>query len=80
MKRQEYWLDKSYKDIRHQSYIYILYNGFLWKRLMRRDGMTLKVIDDLKIKYKIFGEFHNISWTGYRSVWATYTKIKECYL
>ena len=31
MKRQIGWMDKTFKDIRHQSYGYLLKDGFLWK-------------------------------------------------
>jgi len=39
LKRQEGWLDKTFKDIRHQSYDYLLRDGFLWKRPKRKDGV-----------------------------------------
>ena len=32
LKRQEGWMDKAFKDIRHQSYGYLLRDGFLRKR------------------------------------------------
>lgn len=79
LKRQEGWLDKTFKDIRHQSYGYLLRDGFLWKRAKRTDGMPLRVVDDSETKIQVLKEFHDTLWAGHRGVWATYTKIKERY-
>lgn len=46
-----------FKDIRHQSYNYLLRDRFLWKRPKKRDGMPLKVVDDLRTKHNVLGEF-----------------------
>lgn len=72
-------LNKIFKDIRHQSYNYLLCDGFLRKKPKRRDDLPLIVVDNLETKYKVFGEFHNTLWAGHREVWTTYTKIKEYY-
>lgn len=79
LKRQEGWMDKTFKDIRHQSYSYLLRDGFLWKRPKRKDGVPLRVIDDAETKNQILKEFHDTSWAGHRGIWATYNKIKERY-
>ena len=79
LKRQEGWMDKTFKDIRHQSYGYLLRDGFLWKRPKRKDGVPLRVIDDTETKNQILKEFHDTSWAGHRGIWATYNKIKERY-
>src|SRR5450759_1456029 len=42
LKRQEGWMDKTFKNIRHQSYGYLLRDGFLWKRPKRTDGVPLR--------------------------------------
>jgi hypothetical protein len=77
LKRQEGWMDKTFKDIRHQSYGYLLRDGFLWKRPKRNDGVPLRVIGDTETKNQILKEFHDTSWAGHRGIWATYNKIKE---
>lgn len=59
LKRQEDWADKTFKDIRHQSYGYLLRDGVLWKLPKRKDGVLLKVIGDGDSKTQILGEFHN---------------------
>jgi len=79
MKRQDDWMDKTFKDIRHQSYGYLLKDGFLWKRPNRGDKVPLRVVGDLDTKTKVLKEFHDTLWAGHRGVWATYTKIKERY-
>ena len=79
LKRQEGWMDKTFEDIRHQSYRYLLRDGFLWKRAKRADELPLKVIDDSETKIQVLKEFHDALWAGHRGVWATYTKIKERY-
>ena len=79
LKRQEGWMDKAFKDIRHQSYGYLLRDGFLWKRAKWVDELPLRVVDDSEIKTQVLKEFHDALWVGYREVWATYTKIKERY-
>ena len=79
LKRQEGWLDKTFKDIRHQSYGYLLRDGFLWKRPKRKDGVPLRVVDDSETKNQILKEFHDTLWAGHRGIWATYHKIKERY-
>jgi hypothetical protein len=79
LKRQEGWMDKTFKDIRHQSYGYLLRDGFLWKRPKRKDGVPLRVIGDTETKNQILKEFHNTSWAGHRGIWATYNRIKERY-
>jgi hypothetical protein len=70
-------MDKTFKDIRHQSYGYLLRDGFLWKRPKRKDGVPLRVIGDTETENQILKEFHNTSWAGHRGIWATYNKIKE---
>ena len=79
LKRQEGWMDKAFKDIRHQSYGYLLRDGFLWKRAKRADELPLRVVDDFETKIQVLKEFHDALWAGYRGVWTTYTKIKEKY-
>ena len=79
LKRQDGWLDKTFKDIRHQSYGYLLRDGFLEKREKRADEMPLRVVGDSETKTKVLEEFHDTLWVVHRGVWATYTKIKECY-
>jgi hypothetical protein len=79
MERQESWLDKTFKDIRHQSYGYLLKDGVLWKRTKRLGEMPLRVVGDFETKTKVLQEFHDTLWAGHRGVWATYTKIKERY-
>ena len=79
MKRQDDWMDKTFKDIRHQSYSYLLKDGFLWKRPKRSDMDPLRVVGDLDTKSKVLKEFHDTLWAGHRGIWATYTKIKERY-
>jgi Integrase zinc binding domain/RNase H-like domain found in reverse transcriptase/Reverse transcriptase (RNA-dependent DNA polymerase) len=79
LKRQDCWLDKTFKDIRHQSYDYLLRDGFLWKRPKRKDGVPLRVVGDLESKNQILKEFHDTLWAGHRGIWATYNKIKERY-
>lgn len=41
--------------------------------------MPLRMVDDLRTKYKVVGSFHDILWIKRREIWSTYTKIKECY-
>jgi hypothetical protein len=79
MKQQEGWTDKTFKDIRHQSYGYLLKEGFLWKRAKKNGEMPLRVVGDSETKTQILKEFHDTLWAGHRGVWATYTKIKERY-
>ena len=79
LKRQEGWMDKTFKDIRHQSYGYLLRDGFLWKRAKRTDELPLRVVDDSETKTQVLKEFHDALWASHRGVWATYTKIKERY-
>jgi hypothetical protein len=79
MKRQAGWMDKTLKNIRHQSYGYLLKDGFLWKRAKKIDEMPLRVVGDPKTKTQVLKEFHDSLWAGHRGVWATYTKIKERY-
>lgn len=79
LKRQEGWMDKTFKDIRHQAYGYLLRDGFLWKRAKRADELPLRVVDDSETKTQVLKEFHDALWAGHRGVWATYTKIKERY-
>ena len=79
LKRQKGWMDKAFKDIRHQSYGYLLLDGFLWKRAKRADKLPLRVVDDSETKTQVLKEFHDALWTDHRGVWATYTKIKERY-
>ena len=79
MKRQEDWMDKTFKDIRHQSYGYLLKEGYLWKRAKRLDEVPLRVVGDSETKTQVLKEFHDTLWVGHRGIWATYTKIKERY-
>jgi Integrase zinc binding domain len=79
LKKHDDWLEKTFKDIRHQSYEYLLKEGYLWKRPKQRDGAPLRVVDDGVSKQAILKEFHDSLWVGHRGVWATYTKIKERY-
>ena len=79
MRQQGGWTDKTFKDIRHQSYGYLLREGFLWKRAKRTGEVPLRVVGDSKIKAEVLKEFHDTLWAGHRGVWATYTKIKERY-
>ena len=79
LRRQEGWLDKTFKDIRHRSYNFLLRDGFLWKRPKRKDGVPLRVVDDTETKNQVLKEFHDTLWAGHRGVWATYHKIKERY-
>ena len=79
LRKQEGWMDKTFKDIRHQSYGYLLRDGFLWKRPKRKDGVPLRVIGDMETKNQILKEFHDTFWAGHRGIWATYNKIKERY-
>ena len=50
LKRQERWMDKTFKNISHQFYGYFLQDGFLWKRAKRADELPLRVVDDSKTK------------------------------
>jgi hypothetical protein len=59
LKRQEGWMDKTFKDIKHQSSGYLLRDGFLWKRPKRKDGVPLRVIGDTETKNQILKEFHD---------------------
>ncbi len=79
LKRQEGWMDKTFKDIRHQSYGFFLKDGFLWRRAKKTGEMPLRVVGDSDTKAKVLKEFHDTLWAGHRGVWATYTKIKERY-
>ena len=79
LRRQEGWMDKTFKDIRHQSYGYLLKDAFLWKRPKRNDGVPLRVIGDMETKNQILKKFHDTFWAGHRGIWATYDKIKERY-
>ena len=79
LKRQEGWMDKTFKDIRHQSYEYLLRDGFLWKRAKRVDEFSLRVIDDSETKILVLKEFHDALWAGHKGIWPTYTKIKKSY-
>ena len=79
LKRQEGWMDNAFKDIRHQSYGYLLRDRILWKRAKRADELPLRVVDDSETKTQVLKEFHDDLWAGHRGVWATYTKIKERY-
>ena len=79
LKRQEGWMDKTFKDIRHQSYGYLLRDGILWKRAKKTDELPLRVVDDSETKTQVLKEFHDALWVGHRGVWATYTKIKKRY-
>ena len=72
-------MDKTFKNIRHQSYGYLLRDGFLWKRTKRVDELPLRVVDDSKTKSQIHKEFHDALWASHRGVWATCTKIKKRY-
>lgn len=75
----EGWTDESFKQIRHQSYGYLLHDGYLWKRLKQRDGVPLRVVNDVHTKEQILTELHDGLWVGHRGTWATYTKVKEMY-
>lgn len=79
MRRQEGWSDKTFKDIRYQSYNYPLKYSFLWKRPKKKDGVPLRVIDDIETKNQILKEFHDILQAWHRGIWATYNKNKERY-
>jgi hypothetical protein len=79
LKRHKDWSEKTFKDIRHRAYDYLLRDGFLWKRAKRGDGMPLRVVDDSETKTQVLKEFHDTLWAGHRGIWATYTKIKERY-
>lgn len=79
MERQRSWMDKTFKDIRHQSYGYLLKDGYLWKRAKRAGEMPLRVVGDSKTKNQVLQELHDTLWAGHRGIWATYTKIKERY-
>ena len=79
MRRQEGWVDKTFKDIRHQSYGYLLKEGFLWKRAKRANEVPLRVVGDSVTKTQVLKEFHDTLWAGHRGIWATYTKVKERY-
>ena len=79
MKRQDGWSTKTFKDIRHRSYDFLLRDGLLWKRPKRKDGVPLRVVDDIETKNQVLKEFHDTLWAGHRGVWATYHKIKERY-
>ena len=68
LRRQEGWIDKTFKDIRHQSYGYLLRDGFLWKRPKRKDGVPLRVIGDMETKNQILKEFHDTFWAGHRGI------------
>ena len=50
-------MDKTFKDIRHQSYDYVLRDGFLWKRPKKKDGLPLRVINDMETKNQILKSF-----------------------
>lgn len=43
MKKQEGWMDKIFKNIRHQFYDYLLKDGFLWKTTKRSDKLPIEV-------------------------------------
>ena len=58
LKRQEGWMDKTFKDIKHQSYGYLLRDGFLWKRAKRADELPLRAVDDSETKTQVLKEFH----------------------
>lgn len=79
LRQQEGWLNKTFKEIRHISYNYLLRDGLLWKRPKRKDGISLRVVDDAKTKNEVLEEFHDSLWTEHRGIWATYNKIKEQY-
>ena len=64
LKRQEGWMDKIFKDIRHQSYNYLLRDGFLWKRPKRKNGVPLRVIDDAETKNQILKIKERYWWKG----------------
>ena len=59
LKRQERWMDKAFKDIKHQSYGYLLRDGFLWKREKKTDELPLRVVDDSETKTQVLKEFHD---------------------
>jgi len=79
LKRQQSWLDKTLKDIKHQSYDYFLRDGSLWKRPKKKDGVPLRVVDDTKTKSQVLKKFHDSLWGGHKGVWTTYYMIKERY-
>lgn len=79
LKKNTDWSDKTFKNIRHQSYNYLLRDGLLWKRPKRKDGIPLRVVGDSKTKNQVLKEFHDTLWAGHRGIWATYNKIKERY-
>ena len=79
MERQRSWMEKTFKDIRHQSYGYLLKDGFLWKRAKRAGEVPLRVVGDPLTKTQVLQEFHDTLWAGHRGIWATYTKVKERY-
>ena len=72
-------MDKTFKDIKYESYDYSLRDGFLWKRPKRKDGVLLRVVGDIGTKTQILKEFHDTFWAGHRGIWTTYNKIKERY-
>jgi hypothetical protein len=51
----------------------------LWKRPKKKDGVPLRVVDDVETKNQVLKEFHDTLWAGHIGVWATYHKIKERY-
>jgi hypothetical protein len=42
LKRQEGCMDKAFRDIRHQSYGYLLRDGFLWKKTKEKGWSTIE--------------------------------------
>ena len=50
MRRQENWSNKTFEDIGHQSYDYLLRVSLLWKRPKRKDKVSLRVVDDVETK------------------------------
>ena len=36
MRRQEHWLNNTFKDVRHQSYDYFLRDSLMWKMPKRK--------------------------------------------
>jgi hypothetical protein len=70
-------MDKTFKDIRYQSYDYFLRDGFLWKRPKRNNRVLLRIISDTKTKNQILKKFHDIFWAYHREIWAIYHKIKK---
>lgn len=73
------WTDKYFKEVRRHSYKYLLKDEVLWKKPKRKDGIPLRVVEDLSTKIQVLKEFHDSNWTGHQGIWATYTKIKERY-